>query len=180
MGNERKEIILDEIKYWKQSKLLPTEYCDFLIMLYTEGEGVTEKTESKRKQRGSLRRILDIIFLLLLIPVFIYVILFYDLSIDVKMLITLGMLILTGIHYYVYKKSNTVYVHLPIILFFLVLLVGTFAFVQSVSDSSLFIQLTILLHCFIWLMFGYWKRLYYLIASGIIGVILLMVSYIVI
>ncbi|PKC51915.1 hypothetical protein RhiirA1_482678 [Rhizophagus irregularis] len=38
MPNTRKQIILNEILFWKQNKLLPEHYCDFLMTLYTEGE----------------------------------------------------------------------------------------------------------------------------------------------
>lgn len=37
MTNPRKKIILNEILFWKQNKLLPEHYCDFLATLYTEG-----------------------------------------------------------------------------------------------------------------------------------------------
>ena len=37
MNAQRKKIIMTEIDYWKQHKLLPEQYCDFLITLYTEG-----------------------------------------------------------------------------------------------------------------------------------------------
>ncbi|MDN4607041.1 hypothetical protein [Sporosarcina highlanderae] len=38
MGTERKKIIITEINYWKENKMLPEHYCDFLITLYTQGE----------------------------------------------------------------------------------------------------------------------------------------------
>ena len=38
MNQQRKRIIISEIKYWKQNKLLPDHYCDFLITLYAQGE----------------------------------------------------------------------------------------------------------------------------------------------
>lgn len=38
MNERRKKIILSEIKYWKKNHLLPDHYCDFLSMLYAEGE----------------------------------------------------------------------------------------------------------------------------------------------
>ena len=37
MNAKRKKIIMTEINYWKQNKLLPEHYCDFLITLYTQG-----------------------------------------------------------------------------------------------------------------------------------------------
>ena len=42
MNVNRKQIIISEIKHWKQSKLLPGHYCDFLITLYAQGEDDTE------------------------------------------------------------------------------------------------------------------------------------------
>lgn len=34
-----KKVILNEIAFWKQNKLLPEHYCDFLTALYAQGEG---------------------------------------------------------------------------------------------------------------------------------------------
>lgn len=35
---DRKQIIINEIRYWKQHRMLPATYCDYLLSLYTEGE----------------------------------------------------------------------------------------------------------------------------------------------
>ena len=43
MNQQRKRIIISEIKYWKNNKLLPEHYCDFLITLYAQGEEETEE-----------------------------------------------------------------------------------------------------------------------------------------
>lgn len=40
MDNPKKQIIINEILFWKQNKLLPEHYCDFLMTLYTEGEDI--------------------------------------------------------------------------------------------------------------------------------------------
>lgn len=50
MTNQRKKIILNEILFWKQNKLLPEHYCDFLSTLYTEGEDYEEQEDLSRKQ----------------------------------------------------------------------------------------------------------------------------------
>ena len=50
MPNPRKQIILNEILFWKQNKLLPEHYCDFLMTLYSEGnEFETEEKASHKK-----------------------------------------------------------------------------------------------------------------------------------
>lgn len=38
MKEQRKKIITAEIEHWRRSNLLPSQYCDFLLNLYTEGE----------------------------------------------------------------------------------------------------------------------------------------------
>ncbi|KEO83823.1 hypothetical protein [Tumebacillus flagellatus] len=49
MNQEQKRVILQEIKHWRTSKLLPAEYCDFLMNLYGEGESFSsEQTESEQ------------------------------------------------------------------------------------------------------------------------------------
>ena len=50
MSKPRKQIILNEILFWKQNKLLPEHYCDFLATLYTEGEHEETEQEKKAKQ----------------------------------------------------------------------------------------------------------------------------------
>ncbi|WP_156323827.1 hypothetical protein [Bacillus sp. JCM 19034] len=48
MRKERKEIVIEEIKHWRKSKLLPEHYCDFLLTLYSEGNDRETKTLSKK------------------------------------------------------------------------------------------------------------------------------------
>ena len=54
MTNQRKQIILNEIAFWKKNKLLPEHYCDFLMTLYTEGayegEGPAGNTKHSIKE----------------------------------------------------------------------------------------------------------------------------------
>ena len=50
MTNPRKKIILNEILFWKQNKLLPEHYCDFLATLYNEGQDEVSEEEAKAKQ----------------------------------------------------------------------------------------------------------------------------------
>lgn len=38
LNQEQKKLILAEIRTWKESRLLPAEYCDFLQNLYAEGD----------------------------------------------------------------------------------------------------------------------------------------------
>ncbi|MFS0780884.1 hypothetical protein [Bacillus sp. 1P06AnD] len=47
MNETRKKIILNEIQYWKKTKMLPETYCDFLMTLYLEGGAETSPPRSR-------------------------------------------------------------------------------------------------------------------------------------
>jgi hypothetical protein len=51
MNHEQKHVILQEIRFWKESKLLPSEYCDFLMNLYGEGDSFTEDQSQGKESR---------------------------------------------------------------------------------------------------------------------------------
>ena len=51
MDENRKQIIIKEIGYWKNNKLLPEQYCNFLLALYTEGIGLNEINRSFKKSK---------------------------------------------------------------------------------------------------------------------------------
>ncbi|SNS59250.1 hypothetical protein SAMN05444672_101192 [Bacillus sp. OK838] len=38
MDEMRKKIIIQEINSWKESRMLPEQYCDYLLALYCQGE----------------------------------------------------------------------------------------------------------------------------------------------
>jgi len=39
MDQDKRAIIIKEIQYWKRTRLLPEHYCDFLLNLYSSGQG---------------------------------------------------------------------------------------------------------------------------------------------
>lgn len=47
MKEQRKKIITAEIEHWRRSNLLPSQYCDFLLNLYTEGEAAGRDTRDE-------------------------------------------------------------------------------------------------------------------------------------
>lgn len=54
MEKSNKQTILKEIDAWRKSRLLPTEYCDFLSNLYTEGESVKLQADRSRWKPSSI------------------------------------------------------------------------------------------------------------------------------
>ncbi|RPF55606.1 hypothetical protein [Aquisalibacillus elongatus] len=178
MDIERKDLIVDEIKYWKQTKLLPEHYCDFLIMLYTEGEGVEEQDAVQKQQGRSIGLYIDLIFLLLFIPVSLFLTLSMDASIVFHVTSVAVILFITVMHYIFFRKKQLIWIHLPVILFFIILFLGSIVIFEPYLNTVMISGL-ILLNCLTWILFGYWKKYVYLTVSGAIGIILL-VGYLIV
>ncbi|WP_139209611.1 hypothetical protein [Paenibacillus sp. NFR01] len=49
---EKREIILREIQYWRRSKLLPEQYCDFLTNLYNDDKEIKDSNPVSLKNLG--------------------------------------------------------------------------------------------------------------------------------
>lgn len=83
MDEQRRETIIREINYWKQSKLLPETYCDFLLTLYTEGDpGTSSRLKTSRSL--AMKGFISFIFVLLLFIVTIINIYFTNYSIEMQ------------------------------------------------------------------------------------------------
>lgn len=53
MDRGKREVILDEIEYWRENRLLPGHYCDFLINLYDVDQ---ERSDKKVLSMNSLQQ----------------------------------------------------------------------------------------------------------------------------
>lgn len=53
MNQERRGVILDEIEYWRENRLLPEHYCDFLSNLYDVDQ---ERSDKKLLSMNSLKQ----------------------------------------------------------------------------------------------------------------------------
>ncbi|WP_047154961.1 hypothetical protein [Aneurinibacillus tyrosinisolvens] len=53
MNEQKKKVIIGEIEYWRQSHLLPGQYCDFLLNLYTEGESAGTGNGAGKEQAAT-------------------------------------------------------------------------------------------------------------------------------
>lgn len=46
MNHERRQMIVKEIEYWRRSRLLPDQYCDFLLNLYADPDDPSHAKKS--------------------------------------------------------------------------------------------------------------------------------------
>ncbi|WP_128083736.1 hypothetical protein [Paenibacillus sp. DMB5] len=57
MNLEKRETIIKEIQYWRRSKLLPEQYCDFLTNLYNDEDKIKDSNpvSLQNLQQGSIK-----------------------------------------------------------------------------------------------------------------------------
>ncbi|KAA9026337.1 hypothetical protein [Niallia endozanthoxylica] len=170
MQDNRKQMIINEIIYWKKNHLLPEHYCDFLLAIYTEGEGIQEK--NKKKSRWLKKEL----FLLLFIPIILFLFYFTELSLILQLVIAI-ILILIGIYLtFMYKKRESLF-QIPLIVTALILLFSSVKIALTIYPENV-ISLYIVLgfNCLLWLAGGWrFKQLHFTL-SGILGILLLILS----
>jgi hypothetical protein len=172
MKENRKEIIVKEILYWKKTKLLPEQYCNFLLALYTEGEQMNGKGAKKRSLNGSL---FFAYFPLLLIPIGIFIY-FTELSFILQTALY-GFLVIFGAvtSIYFFKKAN--FFIIPMIstaLLVLLFSVDIVTYLFPNNQGSLYS--IIFLNCLSWFIIGRKAKLLYFMISSILGVLVLVGS----
>jgi hypothetical protein len=172
MSNNRKEIIIKEIHYWKESKLLPEQYCNFLLALYTEGKQMNGK--KVRKNSIDWRGLFSYTPLLLIpIGIFIY---FTELSFFLQTtLYSLLILFGFGTSFYFLRKATGLIV--PMISTALIVLLCSVDLVTYFfPDNQVSLYITIILNCLVWFVIGSKANLMYFTISSLLGLLLLVAS----
>ncbi|MCG7336401.1 hypothetical protein MHZ95_14120 [Sporosarcina sp. ACRSM] len=184
MNPQRKRIIISEIKYWKQSKLLPEHYCDFLIALYGQGDGENVSAAKaddailvKEKKRMNWTILLLSCLALIVCSMMFVLVQYPGVTMTLTVLFTFMLLQLTF-----RKKQNRSLTSFLYILAAFLLLVTSFKlwFLFFEGQFNLLIALLIL-NCALWLMAGRLLKLLYFTISGAAGLLLitafLIISY---
>lgn len=181
MNVQRKATIINEIKYWKDNRLLPDEYCNYLLALYTEGEEISEETEAKSGIVGKINifSLLFIILNLTLAPSIAFFIfyarpnMFYSIALIILTLnICIGLFFL-GLKYY-QIDSDYVMVVLLLNIFILSLVIINQWMGQSFAGLMvIFIQLIF------WLSLGIRRSSKLLIGMALLGLVVSIISIII-
>ncbi|QPA30105.1 hypothetical protein [Thermaerobacillus caldiproteolyticus] len=172
MNEKRREIIIREIEYWKRSRLLPKQYCDYLLALYTEGLASNRSHIS----RFNLIHLLFISMICLLFPISILVIYFTELSFVLQMLLLFLFFIVCMVAVWLWAKERKL-IHLPLISgAFLLLLASVQACDYYFPKEKAIVAVVIFLNCLLWMVIGIRFRFFYFTISGIAGLGLLCAS----
>jgi hypothetical protein len=182
MNNEKKNIIINEIYYWKNNKLLPSTYCDFLLALYTEGNQVEEELISQKNHIRKGKTAFQVLLyglLLVLLPAMLLVIYFTELSfllqISIVSFCLLCSIIITA--YFIRKRK---FFQVPISVTFIELLIASLSIVEYATNGErLWIGMTVVVNCLLWIFTGITYRVLYLLISGIVGLTIFVLTIIV-
>lgn len=172
MSLQRKQIILNEITFWKQNKLLPDHYCDFLTALYAQGE-LDEETDDSEAVLAKKKKSLPFLHILIgFVTVSLIVSLFLITSFAIIPLVVAGVVICLFL--YITFKLSKKSILKPLLLVCIALLLLAVSF--KVWDVYFFDQPAILIgliigNCLIWLFSGLFMRQIYFSISGILGII---------
>jgi hypothetical protein len=171
MNESRKQIIINEIIYWKKNRMLPEHYCDFLLALYTKGNGLQNQSEKSRLRK-------NILLLFILIPIGIFLFYFTELSLTLQIVFGF-ILIIMGILLTFYSTKRGMLFQIPLIMTaFLLLFVSVQITVIHTSDDSSMLYIVLAINCFIWIFTGLKLKQIYFTISGTAGLILLIFTLI--
>ncbi|MBX0358745.1 hypothetical protein [Halobacillus sp. Nhm2S1] len=173
MKHERTKTIVDEIKYWKQNQLLPEEYCNFLLALYTQGENLEHKESAESSQTLTFYIFMAIHPILLSLSFL--VIYFTEMGIIMQTVVLSSFVI--GVWFHIrwlqYKKSDWLFV--PLFNGALILLLMTVHLNQNMIGLEYSFYITLILNLVLWIFLGWFWKVKTLFYSGVIGFIFLII-----
>ncbi len=184
MTNPRKKIILNEILFWKQNKLLPEHYCDFLAALYAEGLDVEELEPVHHKQAilpSEKKRLLLVITSICIATITLLSIYFTITSLMIILTVVVGIaaVILFLTAFRTARKNDLLapVFHLlgAVLLFSMSIRIYTTYF--NGSNSALYCLIAA--NCGVWLWSGLKMKLLYFTVSGVLGLLALTSYYII-
>ncbi len=179
MNSQKKEVILNEIIFWKNNKLLPEHYCDFLITLYSEGLNDHSKVEvsatnsilhtSKKENHW---KVFFIFFaaIVLFITLFVLKAPFVIIPLILSVCTIICLLFLA----FKYASTKTIMTTFTYATIALLILGVSIKLVNIFLDGSLNLLYGVLIfNCLLWVISGKLLNLIYFKISGIIGFIII-------
>ncbi|WP_424474873.1 hypothetical protein [Oceanobacillus kimchii] len=141
---------MNEISYWKEHRLLPERYCDYLLALYSQG-GEIKVAEGKRKKH----RIAFVYFSLLLVMLVVVstLFIFYNHSQLQFLLLAFG-LIFSGIGIIFFRPHQQLISFIGWISFLLFLLQLSILLIQ-LFFNPLIVIIMVSFQFFLWYIIGY-------------------------
>lgn len=172
MSDQRTEIIIKEINYWKKHNLLPAVQCDFLLALYTHGEGVevAEEEPQKCKKDGVKLKILAQLFLLLIALLSSMIIIYaIELEFYMKLILLIILLSLSLFLYVLQKKNGDQISRLTISIMLILLLVMSLFVTKYITTNHWIINSVVIINFVMWFFVGRKLKLTYLMIMSVLA-----------
>jgi hypothetical protein len=175
MNPQRKRMIISEIKYWKQNKLLPEHYCDFLITLYAQGEDEKEVKAAEAildKEKKKLNRTIVMLSILAVIVSGCMFVFFQypGLTIALTAVVSFSFLLFT-------LRKSTVQLGIAPFLYilasFMLLLMSLKLWVVFFEGHTMLLIGLLIVNGMLWLFAGRMLKLLYFTISGAAGFLLI-------
>lgn len=150
--------------------MLPEQYCDYLLALYTEGN---QPEVSKKSSKFKFWK--NHYLFLFLIPFTLFLIHFTELSITLQ--ITLAIIfVLAGIVFTFYFLRKGILLQIPLISSALILLLSSVEFISKIyPGNQKILYFNLVFNCLLWLITGWKLKLLSILISGILGLLLLII-----
>lgn len=179
MDWQRKAIIIGEIKYWKDNRLLPEAYCDYLLALYTKGEEEETTSKSSQSKKKNLLTLIFLVLNVLIAPG----IAFFIIYAPIDLMATIGLLILAlvmslGLSYIAWKHYRIEENYIILVLLLNLLILSMIVINQWVTQSIIALGI-IYLQLIIWIFLGVKLKNNWLLIIGILAMIISIIAFII-
>ncbi|GIN70959.1 hypothetical protein J14TS2_14340 [Bacillus sp. J14TS2] len=179
MKDDKKTVLLHEINFWKEHKILPEHYCDYLIALYTQGD--ENQQPKKRKRNKNMFQWEAILSLLLVTFIVVMAVITYITAISFGMqtlFLSIFVVVLIFCWFYFRKKKSNpmlVYITAAFLLLFYTVQINA-AFFENKTASLYWL---LLLNCMMWIVGGLIGKKLFFTLSGFIATLLLLLVMII-
>ncbi|MGM9922868.1 MAG: hypothetical protein ACI35R_01300 [Bacillus sp. (in: firmicutes)] len=166
MDEKRKKIILNEIHYWKETRILPEQYCNYLLALYSEGSE-QERTPAAVKRKP----IFSYLYIVLMIASALIVNYFTENNLSLQIPLYLFFIgVLVAIMIFNISKQRSLLIPLLAIAFLVVLLIVD-VWRYFFPNQALVLYGALFLNCVVWMVIGKMLKLQYFLTAAVFGFI---------
>ncbi len=176
-NNRHTEIIVEEIKYWREHNLLSKEKCDFLLALYTQGEETYHESAYPKKRR-QVQNIASLVTLLCLIPLSFVITYFTDFYEILQLVIFILFISFSFWAYSHFKKNEFPFQYVALLTGLMMTLYTSVFLTRIVTETTIIIECVIFVNFLIWVWIGWKNRLRYVLIIGSAALLFLLISII--
>lgn len=172
MTDERLDIIIKEITYWKQNKLLPEHYCDYLLALYTKGDVTMLESNHSNLKTPKITQILRVVLMILMLLLSFFLIYFIEIQ---GVYQTILLAIIAGFANWMFmllKENRNFFFHIGIVILLAIYFISSIHIGTLYTKNKWVVYLILFINIFSWLHISQKLKLKYLKLVSIISTII--------